>query len=62
MFNVEKVASGFILVLFLCFILDSSFRNGNEAEKRDNYIRADGRIDGTDNIQRVGNVYKFKEA
>ena len=50
-----------ILVLVLCFAVLSLPQIGVVKAEGTIYIRADGSIEGTDKIQRVGNVYSFTD-
>ncbi|MEM3162415.1 MAG: NosD domain-containing protein [Candidatus Bathyarchaeia archaeon] len=54
-----KIALGFILMLLLCSVLVSLLEMEMVAASGSIYIRADGRIEGTDKIQRLGDVYTF---
>ena len=55
----NRVKSSFIVLLFLSVVM-VSFPQIEEAKAQDTiYIRSDGSIEGTDRIQRGGNVYSF---
>jgi parallel beta-helix repeat protein len=57
---VKRLASILILILFFSVVL-VYFAQLEIVKAKDSpiYIKADGRVEGTDNIQRVGNVYSF---
>jgi len=51
--------TGLILLLILCFAVVSISQIGTVKAESIIYIRADGSVEGTDKIQREGNVYTF---
>jgi hypothetical protein len=51
----------FILLLILCFAVVFISEIGTVKAESTIYIRADGRVEGTDKIQRDGNIYKLTE-
>ena len=59
MSNVKKFALIYILLLFLSSLLISFPKINIVRASGTIYIRADGTVEGTDNIQRDGNVYTF---
>jgi len=58
-FNVKKFALRFVLLLILCSVLVSLPEINIVRASETIYIRADGSVEGTDKIQRNGNVYSF---
>jgi len=50
-----------ILILILCFAIVSISQIGMVKADESIFIRADGNVEGTDLIQRVGNVYTFTD-
>jgi len=60
-FNVKKFALGFILLLILCSVLATLPNIVTVEASGTIYIRADGTVEGTDKIQRDGNVYTFTD-
>jgi parallel beta-helix repeat protein len=58
---VKKFTSLLVLLLFLSVVLVSLPQIGMVKADESIYIRADGSVEGTDKIQRVGNVYKFTD-
>ncbi|MBC7129790.1 right-handed parallel beta-helix repeat-containing protein [Candidatus Bathyarchaeota archaeon] len=59
MFKVGKIALGFILLLLFYSVIVSLSEIERVEASGAIRIRADGNIDGTDKIQRVGDVYTF---
>jgi hypothetical protein len=57
--SVKKAASLFVLLLFLFVVLVSRPQIGVVKAEGTIYIRVDGSVEGTDKIQREGNVYAF---
>jgi len=51
----------FTLLLILCFAVVFISEIGTVKAESTIYIRADGRVEGTDKIQRDGNIYKLTE-
>jgi parallel beta-helix repeat protein len=58
-FNVKKFALRFVLLLILCSVLVSLPQINIVRASETIYIRADGSVEGTDKVQRNGNVYTF---
>jgi len=58
---VKKSASMLVLSLILCSLLVSIPEIGIVKAESTIYIRADGSVEGTNKIQRVGNVYSFTD-
>ncbi|MBN1784301.1 MAG: right-handed parallel beta-helix repeat-containing protein [Candidatus Bathyarchaeota archaeon] len=58
MFRLKKLSS-FVLILLLCFIWVAFFNNPTVKAQSTIYILSDGSVEGTDKIQRNGNVYTF---
>jgi len=56
---VKKSASVLVLLLFLSFVLVSFPQIGIVKAETTIYIRADGTVEGTDKLQRNGDVYTF---
>ena len=59
MFNVKKFALGFIMLLVLCSKVVFLPEINRVKASGTIYIRSDGTVEGTDKIQRDGNVYTF---
>jgi parallel beta-helix repeat protein len=59
--NMKKVAATFALILFFSFTLVSLPESRSAKLESAIYIRADGSVEGTDKIQRDGNVYTFTD-
>jgi len=58
---VRKSVSAFVMLLILSVVFASFPQIGVVKAEGTIYIRADGNVEGTDNIQREGNVYTFTD-
>jgi len=58
-FNVKRFALRFVLLFILCSALFSLSEIGTVKASETIYIRSDGSVEGTDKIQRDGDVYTF---
>ncbi|MHC3129957.1 MAG: right-handed parallel beta-helix repeat-containing protein, partial [Candidatus Bathyarchaeota archaeon] len=58
---IAEQKTALILLLILCFALISISEIGTVKAESTVYIRADGTVEGTDKIQRNGNVYTFSD-
>ncbi|MGD2066815.1 MAG: NosD domain-containing protein, partial [Candidatus Bathyarchaeota archaeon] len=57
----KKSAPALVLLMFLLVVLSSIPQIGTVKATDTIYIRYDGSVEGTDKIQRVGNVYSFMD-
>jgi len=58
---VKKSASTLVLLLLFSVVLVSFSQIGVVKAEETIFIRANGYVDGTNKIQRVGNVYSFTD-
>jgi len=57
--NKKKIITAVALLLILSFMLVSIPEIGIVKAESTIYNRTDGRVEGTDKIQRIGNIYAF---
>ncbi|PVX24250.1 MAG: hypothetical protein CW716_10480 [Candidatus Bathyarchaeum sp.] len=57
----KKSAAVLVLLLFLCVVMVSLPEIGTVRAEDTIHIKSDGSVEGTDKIQRVGNVYSFTD-